>query len=120
MRLSKSLRMEVHLIKEYLYHVHNEIYSYQDSAAHSAEAYQFILSVYSNNIHEQKARLEQIMDLTDKKDGILMEYFSKYNLVKLGNVYKKKFLFVIFVEFTIQGRKTALPHTYNRIRKIAL
>ena len=108
MRLSQSLRMEVNRIKEYLYHVQNEIYSYQ-GAAQSAEAYKFILSVYSNNIHEQKARLEQIMDLTDKKDGILMEYFSKYNIVKLGNVLKK-FLFVICVEFTIQGRKTGSPY----------
>ena len=68
MRLSQSLRMEVIRIKEYYYHVHHEIYSYQ-GADHSAEAYQFILSVYSNNIHEHKARLEQIMDLTDKKEG---------------------------------------------------
>ena len=68
MRLSKFLRTELLGIEKYYRDVHQEIYSHK-GVLHHADAYQSILSIYSNNILEHKARLEEMMDLTDNKEG---------------------------------------------------
>ena len=68
MRLSEFLKIEFLGIQKYYQDVSREIYSHR-GALRGAETYQRILSIHLNNIHVYKARLEEMMDLTDKKEG---------------------------------------------------
>ena len=68
MRLSEFLKLELCAIKKYYREVQPEIYSHKEKL-HFPQDYQRILSMHSSNIHQHKARLVEIMDLTDKKGG---------------------------------------------------
>lgn len=70
MRLNAFLKLELFGIKKYSRDVNQEIYSREyRGILHSIEAYESILSKHSDSIHKNKARLEEIMDLTDIKEG---------------------------------------------------
>ena len=63
MKLSDNLKMELIGIQKYFHAVHSDIYS------RPAASYQFIVSNHSNDIEVHKDRLEEMMDLTDKKES---------------------------------------------------
>ena len=70
MRLSQSSKIELLSIQKYYEDVHSHFTAWRVRYSHleelfSAEPYQLFLSIHSNNIHASKARLEEIMDLTD-------------------------------------------------------
>ena len=69
MRLSEILKIELLGIQKYYRDVSREMYSHRGGVLHAAKTYQLILATHSNNIHAYKARLEEIMDLTDKKES---------------------------------------------------
>ena len=63
MKLSNFLKKELVKIQKYFHAIRSFIYS------SPATDYQRIVSYHSNDIQVNKDRLEEIMDLTDIKEG---------------------------------------------------
>ena len=62
-KFSDHLKIELIGIQKHFNAIHSDIYS------SLAACYQIILSIHLNEIQAHKDRLEEIMDLTDKKEG---------------------------------------------------